>query len=97
MCGIAGYIGSKNFYPNKSKIKSCIKLMKLRGPDFQDFKEFNLNQHRVLFCASRLSIIDTFQRSNQPFEDENGILSYNGEIYNYLELKKDLLKKKNSF
>jgi asparagine synthase (glutamine-hydrolysing) len=94
MCGIAGYIGTKNFYPIKSKIKSCIKLMKLRGPDFQDFKEFELSQYRVLFCASRLSIIDTFERSNQPFEDENGILSFNGEIYNYLELKKDLLKKK---
>lgn len=73
---------------------SCIKLMKLRGPDFQDFKEFELSPHRVLFCASRLSIIDTFERSNQPFEDENGILIFNGEIYNYLELKKNLLKKK---
>ena len=94
MCGIAGYIGVKNFFPTSYRVKSCLEIMKLRGPDFQDSKKFNIGNLNVLFCSSRLSIIDTFKRSNQPFEDENGILTFNGEIYNYLELKKDLKKKK---
>ncbi len=33
MCGIAGYIGLESFFPSKNNIKSCLKLMKLRGPD----------------------------------------------------------------
>ena len=58
MCGIAGYIGSKTFYPSKIKINSCLNLMKLRGPDSQDINQFQLKQNKILFCASRLSIID---------------------------------------
>jgi asparagine synthase (glutamine-hydrolysing) len=97
MCGIAGFVGAKNYYPSKSNIKSCIKLMKLRGPDFQDIKKFNTNNLEYLFCASRLSIIDIDNRSNQPLQDDDGILIFNGEIYNYLELKKKMQKKKINF
>ena len=97
MCGIAGYIGSKTFYPSKIKINSCLNLMKLRGPDSQDINQFQLKQNKILFCASRLSIIDISERSNQPIEDEEGILSFNGEIYNYLEIKKNLIRKKIKF
>ena len=92
MCGIAGYIGNKKFLPNKNKIRSCINEMVRRGPDNQSYTKFN-NELNYLFCASRLSIIDIDKRSNQPFEDENGILIFNGEIYNYLEIKNDLIKK----
>ena len=97
MCGISGYIGVKNLLPTPYRVKSCLKLMKLRGPDFQDSKKFNTGKISGLICSSRLSIIDNHERSNQPFEDENGILSFNGEIYNYLDLKKDLKNKKISF
>ena len=75
---------AQKLYPNKLKINSCTKLMKLRGPDYQGFKEFYLGKFKTLFCASRLSIIDINDRSNQPIEDEEGILTFNGEIYNYL-------------
>ena len=97
MCGIAGYIGVNKFYPKNESIKGCLKLMQLRGPDSQSFKEFSVKKIKALFCTSRLSIIDLDKRSNQPFEDENGVLSFNGEIYNYLELKKKLKKKKIQF
>ena len=60
MCGIAGYIGTKNFYPIKSKIKSCIKLMKLRGPDFQDFKEFELISSHPYRCKKTLTFPNLF-------------------------------------
>ena len=91
MCGIAGFIGQQNKFPNKLTIKDCLKLMKRRGPDYQSSVHFK-EKIEYLFCASRLSIIDLNERSNQPFEDENGILIFNGEIYNYIEIKKKLKK-----
>ncbi len=97
MCGIAGYIGLESFFPSKNNIKSCLKLMKLRGPDSQKTKEINIKKYKALLCASRLSIIDIGARSDQPFEDDEGIISFNGEIYNYIEIKKELLKKKIKF
>ncbi len=92
MCGIAGFIGDIKNFPTNLQIKKCINLMKRRGPDFQSYKIIN-DKLKFLLCASRLSIIDLNARSNQPFEDENGILIFNGEIYNYLEIRKDLKKR----
>ena len=46
---------------------------------------------------ARLSILDVEKRSNQPFEDGPYKLIYNGEIYNYLEIKKELIKKNYKF
>ena len=48
MCGIAGYIGLKSFFPSKNNIKSCLKLMKLRGPDSQKTKEIYIKKHKAL-------------------------------------------------
>ncbi len=92
MCGIAGYIGNKKLLPEKKNIQNCIKQMVRRGPDHQSHKVFK-DKLDYLFCASRLSIIDINQRSNQPFEDDDGILIFNGEIYNHLEIKKNLTSK----
>ncbi len=92
MCGISGFIGNKKYFPNKKKIHQCINLMKRRGPDNQSFKKFE-KKISYLLCSSRLSIIDINERSNQPLEDENGVLVFNGEIYNYLEIKNELKKK----
>ena len=93
MCGIAGYLGSKIFLPNKSLIKNCSRLMRRRGPDNVNHKIILNKQKSLLFIHSRLSIIDPVKISNQPMEDENGILIFNGEIYNYIELKNSLIKK----
>ena len=71
--------------------------MKRRGPDNFGIKEFRENNNSYLFMHSRLSIIDPVQISNQPMEDENGILIFNGEIYNYIELRKHLKEKKYVF
>lgn len=89
MCGIAGYFGYQKYQPNFDQIKKCLNLMKNRGPDFQGFNKFSFENKVSIMLHSRLSIIDPESRANQPFEDESGILSFNGEIYNYLELKKN--------
>lgn len=99
MCGIAGVIkkdNSKEF--SVAKINEILKLMSTRGPDFQKHIPFKVNQNlKIDLFHSRLAIIDPTNSSNQPFEDENGILSFNGEIYNYLELRKILQQKNIKF
>ncbi len=89
MCGIAGVI-SKNFFktPDEEKIKS---LMYSRGPDKQDSFISNENGLSLNLYASRLKILDIDERSNQPFIFDELILIYNGEIYNYLEIKNELI------
>ena len=64
-----------------------------RGPDNQDY--FASNEYTV--GHNRLSIIDPDKRSNQPYYFKNFVLSFNGEIYNYLEIKKILISKGYSF
>ena len=91
MCGILGYIGSKSL--NKSIISNSLKLMENRGPDNQSYKRINIFNKNIYFFHSRLSIIDLKSRSNQPFKYQNLFMIFNGEIYNYLELKTDLKKK----
>ena len=95
MCGIAGYIGSKNI--NDVNIQRTLNLMKNRGPDSQKFESQDINNNRLLFLHSRLSIIDLDERSNQPFEKDDLIIIFNGEIYNFLEIKKNLIKKGHRF
>ncbi|MBI4356616.1 MAG: asparagine synthase (glutamine-hydrolyzing) [Gammaproteobacteria bacterium] len=92
MCGIAGFIGYSSI--EASKIEKTLSLMKNRGPDVQKYEYVssfpengNLN---VLFLHSRLSIIDLDERSNQPFTIGNCTVVFNGEIYNYVELKEEL-------
>tara|TARA_B100000780_G_C21105165_1_gene446200 strand:+ start:54 stop:1883 length:1830 start_codon:yes stop_codon:yes gene_type:complete len=93
MCGIAGFLGSKDFLPNQSLIHNCKLLMRRRGPDNTHHKNFVSNDKSLLFIHSRLSIIDPVKNSNQPMEDEHGILIFNGEIYNYVELRNNLKEK----
>ena len=95
MCGIAGFFGKNKYSPNKSQVNKCLKLMHNRGPDANGKISKNFKNKSLVFLHSRLSIIDLTNDSNQPLEDENGILIFNGEIYNYIELKKIFLKKKN--
>jgi asparagine synthase (glutamine-hydrolysing) len=94
MCGIAGYIGSKNI--NSYLINKSLNLLQKRGPDFKEVKKYLINSKKfknILFLHTRLSIIDLERRSNQPFEDGDYSIIFNGEIYNYLEIKKDLILK----
>lgn len=90
MCGIAGYYGKKKI--ETSTIYRTLDLMKNRGPDHQGYKHFQLSNANVYLLHSRLSIIDLDKRSNQPFTIDDCTLIFNGEIYNYIELKRELKK-----
>jgi asparagine synthase (glutamine-hydrolysing) len=93
MCGIAGYFG-RNSIP-KTYIDKTLQKMKERGPDFSNsFSKSYPNNLFIYLLHSRLSIIDLHPRSNQPFVIGDHVIIFNGEIYNYLELKKHLINKK---
>ncbi len=94
MCGISGYIGPKNNFPKKENIDICLKAMHLRrGPNAFGNKTFHKDNYSLTFLHSRLSLLDLNQRSDQPMEDDEGVICFNGEIYNFLELKKNCEEK----
>jgi asparagine synthase (glutamine-hydrolysing) len=73
-------------------VNATLELMKLRGPDEQRaFRAPGADGNHAVLLHSRLSIIDLDPRSNQPFTIGNTTLVYNGEIYNYVELRDQLV------
>ena len=94
MCGI---IGTTNLKISNSLFSVALEKISRRGPDNQGF----LKKDKVFFGHSRLTIIDVDKRSNQPFvyrhKDHNITISYNGEIYNYKNIKAELIAKGYSF
>ena len=89
MCGIAGAWGLKNKNIDVLALsKDMIASLRHRGPDsFGDWHDENSN---IAISHSRLSIIDLSNAGHQPMVSKNGryILSFNGEIYNHIELRK---------
>lgn len=95
MCGIAGTIGPKI---SPEKRQACLGAMRHRGPDHSAAETWDLPSGReLLFLHSRLSIIDQNARANQPFHIGSKTLIYNGELYNYRELRAELEKEGISF
>lgn len=91
MCGIAGYYGKSLLPPER--LAACLALMGRRGPDGQgQLQRIIGNSQNGYLLHSRLRIIDLDERANQPFARGKGHLSYNGELYNYLELRQSLAR-----
>ncbi len=90
MCGIAGIFG--NFNLETVDIKDISSIMKSRGPDFFSYDSYKSLNQSCIFFHSRLSIIDPSSSANQPFKNERFSIIFNGEIYNYIELRNELSK-----
>lgn len=85
MCGIFGFVG----YKNTRTSYDAREILKHRGPDAQGCWQDDL----VIFQHTRLKIIDLDKRADQPFKAHPGyVLVYNGELYNYAELRNELKK-----
>ncbi len=94
MCGISGILNFSNRkIDNRKIIKNLITAQHARGPDNNNY--WVSEDDRITLGHNRLSIIDLSLNANQPFisNDKNFIISFNGEIYNFLELKKELSEK----
>ncbi|NLJ42866.1 MAG: asparagine synthase (glutamine-hydrolyzing) [Bacteroidales bacterium] len=95
MCGICGIINFKNETVQEAPVRKMMQIMKHRGPDDEGiFLEENVGLGFV-----RLSIIDLSPAGHQPMSshDERYVIVYNGEIYNYIELRNDLKSLGHSF
>lgn len=88
MCGIAGYMGRAPL--DAPVISATLDKMINRGPDRRAYALFDSGEAQVALLHSRLSIIDLDARSDQPFTIGNCTIVFNGEIYNYIELRKAL-------
>ena len=92
MCGFAGIVLKKGevITSLQKAIHSMSESLSHRGPDAEGFYV----EDNFAFAHKRLSIIDLSSSSNQPFlsNDERYILVYNGEIYNYKELRFELMR-----
>ena len=93
MCGITGYIKYKT-NTKDGDIDDMIQVLYNRGPDSFGKKCFNKFNNFYAMGHSRLSIIDLSDSGSQPMENNKYIISFNGEIYNYKNIR-DLLKKNN--
>lgn len=102
MCGIAGFIGKK-YYNHSAVIKNMTALLARRGPDdegfFVDSFQNDLKKDHIVLGHRRLKIIDLSQKAHQPMSNSSNTVSiaYNGEIYNYLEIKGELIEKGYNF
>lgn len=94
MCGIAGiYSLDEKPIPNaEARVARMIRLMLHRGPDGNGV--YASQDRRVSLGNARLAIVDPKIPINGPFQthDGRGVLTFNGEIYNYLELRDELEK-----
>lgn len=88
MCGITGIFQLNTNKVSEQDIKTMISSIKHRGPDGDGF----FINDTVALGHTRLSIIDLSSNGNQPFYslDERFVLVFNGEIYNYLEIREEL-------
>ena len=94
MCGIIGAFW-KNEPPSiEDRLSSCLDLLKHRGPDDRGQWFHRDSLGTVALGHTRLSIIDLSDAGHQPMHSSDGrwTLVYNGEIYNYLELRGELEK-----
>lgn len=90
MCGIAGVVGK---ILNNEEWKNILNTLKHRGPDFQQYLYFE--RYQVGLAHTRLSFLDLSAQAHQPmyFSDLGLCITYNGEVYNYLEIQKKLKAK----
>lgn len=85
MCGIVGFTNHRD----KALLEQMLKLVTHRGPDDQGL----FSSSKISLGQARLSIIDLSSKGRQPMssEDKKVTLVFNGEIFNFLELRKELI------
>jgi asparagine synthase (glutamine-hydrolysing) len=90
MCGIAGVLRFDGLPINTNDLKEAVQVLNKRGPDAKGI----FSDRIIGLCHTRLAIIDPEPASNQPFHDttDRYVLVYNGEIFNFKQLRNDLEK-----
>ncbi|MEM9992272.1 MAG: asparagine synthase (glutamine-hydrolyzing), partial [Bacteroidota bacterium] len=100
MCGLLGAVHLHRPFTveQQTQLEASLQMISYRGPDASSHKWFNTlteatEQVNVFMGHNRLSIIDLSESGTQPFTNDDAVfIIFNGEIYNYLELRADLRK-----
>lgn len=96
MCGIAGFIDF-NKGSSLDILKTCTSTLQHRGPDGDGFEFIEKSGFQVGLGHRRLSIIDLSAAASQPMSYKEYQVIFNGEIYNYAEIKEELIAKGHQF
>lgn len=96
MCGIVGFVDFANKSTNKT-IEYMTDSITHRGPDGTDTWSKSQNNTLISFGHRRLSILDLSQNGAQPMSFDGLTIVFNGEIYNFQEIKKELISLGYSF
>ncbi len=90
MCGLFGLINANISFIDKNRFRESAKLMYHRGPNA--FMQWGI-EGKIELCHLRLAIVDLKPESNQPFFSicKNYVIVFNGEIYNYIEIREQLI------
>ena len=96
MCGIAGFI---DFESNSSiqTLKEITDVLHHRGPDDSGYSFYDESDYQIGLGHRRLSILDLSRHGHQPMSFEEFEIIYNGEIYNFQEIRKELEEKNYTF
>lgn len=91
MCGIAGYYCLSQVGKHPEDLRNAVGRLRHRGPDFQNVWH---GDNGIGLGHSRLAILDLSEQGNQPMVSPDGryYMVYNGEVYNYQDLKKELVR-----
>lgn len=95
MCGIAGLLQTNPYASLRSDVSKMPLMLLHRGPDHIG----SWSKENIFLFQTRLKILDLSSNANGPIfnEDKSIVLTFNGEIYNYKELRQFLLKKNHTF
>jgi asparagine synthase (glutamine-hydrolysing) len=99
MCGLLGAFYFDNSNEKAQRLKLALKSLHHRGPDDNGLDIFNTSTGQLALGQTRLSIIDLSKRGHQPMHSGNKryTIIFNGEIYNYRELRQVLETKGHKF
>ncbi len=96
MCGISGFLDYKKS-SSLEVLKSMTDTLSYRGPDGSGYELIELEHVQIGLGHRRLSIIDLSNHSKQPMKSDANWVTYNGEIYNFKEIRNELEKLGHAF
>jgi len=96
MCGIAGFIDFKNL-SHRDYLDKMLHTLSHRGPDGDGLNFFQSDDFQIGLGHKRLSIIDLHTSAGQPMSYLDWKIVFNGEIYNFQEIKDELIQLNHAF
>jgi asparagine synthase (glutamine-hydrolysing) len=99
MCGLFGILSKSPLRADPALVEAAHHVQAHRGPDGRGTQSFEFNGSSLVLGHQRLAIIDLTQAGHQPMNtrDALGSVVYNGELYNYVELREELRREGESF